>query len=264
MPGRHHQSIGRSGKRRSETHACRYGHRKKERNRTNPYLHRALQGNRRHKHSRHRIADKHRHQRSGKVNSSHQGYGSVSPQPAHQGIGYGFGSAGFLQGKRHGKHCGKKHDCFPVNRLICSLHIAEAPRKHHEHGGYHHRRNGSHRNKVEHHHHHHQNHNKRCHRCLVIQCHLGGFGKRLPQYDPIGIFLGQPGYVLPLPLHKQHIAVMHPLVAKVLQDVFFLPADAQHIHIELIAETGFFHPLIEDVGGRHQHNFSNADVVKAQ
>ena len=261
---RHHQGIGRSGERRSETHAGRHRHRKQERHGTDTYLQGALQGYRSHQHSSHRIADEHRHQRSGEVNAGHQRHRPVGAQTADQRAGDVFRGARLLQRNGHGQHPGEEHDGFPIDGLIGRLNVAEATGQHHQHGRNHHSRDGRHGDEVEHHHRHHQQHDSRGHGRLVVQRHLGCFLQRLSQHHPIRAFSADTGDVLPRALHQQHVAAVHPLAAQVLQQVFFLAADAQHIDVELVAESGLLHPLVHYVRRGGQQDFRDADVIEVQ
>ena len=87
LSGRHHQGIRRCRKRRSKTHTCTYRHGKQERNRTDSNLYGTLQSNRSKQNSGSRITNKHRHQRSRKINTCHQCNWSVWSQTVHQCIG---------------------------------------------------------------------------------------------------------------------------------------------------------------------------------
>ena len=72
LTGRHHECIRRSRERRSKAHAGCYRYCKEERSRINTNLYRTIHGNRCQKYRCSRIADKHRHQRSGEIDTSHQ------------------------------------------------------------------------------------------------------------------------------------------------------------------------------------------------
>ena len=264
LPGMHDQGVGRGGKRGGETHAGRHGDGKEEGHGADADLLCALQGDGSQQDGGGRVADEQCHQRGGEVDAGHEGNGAELPQPAHEAVGDELRGSGLFQCQRHGKHGGDEHDAFPVDGLVGRLHVAEATGQHHEQPGDEHRRHGSHGDEVEHHHGHHEHHDGRGQRGLVVKSDLGGLFEGLSQHHPVLVFPAQPGDVGPRALHQQHVAREDARVAQPLEQVVFLPPDAQHVHVELVSQPGLLDGAVDDARSGHEHDFGDADVVEVQ
>ena len=55
---------------------------------------------------------------------------------------------------------------------------------------------------------------------------------------------------------------MNPLIPQILQQIFLLTTDTQHIHIKFITESGLLDGLVNQTRGRHQYYFSDTYIIK--
>lgn len=92
---RHDQCVGRSGKRRRETHAGTEGDGKQERDRADTNLLRTLQSYGSQQYGRRCVADEHGHQGGREIDSGHECQRAVTAQSVDKAVGYELGSSRF-------------------------------------------------------------------------------------------------------------------------------------------------------------------------
>ncbi len=80
--------------------------------------------------------------------------------------------------------------------------------------------------------------------------------------NPFRSLLRQFFNVAPPALHEQQVSRLHFLVFYILEDVAVFTAQTENVHVVELAEVGFFYPLVDQAGTRHQHHLRDTGLLE--